>query len=90
MTEAVVQVIINPKMTIINYPMNCLDCRSNLESNQEASPAMGPSPRVVVDLLVTIDYIEIEASKGFIFREIEELRQVCNMQSIQLTEYKVY
>ena len=41
-TEAVVQMAINPKMPRISHPMNCLDRRSNLVSNQEASPAMGP------------------------------------------------
>ena len=46
--------------------------------------------RVVGDLLATTDYVEIEESKGiFIFREIEELRQVYNLQSIQATEHQV-
>ena len=49
-----------------------------------------PLSRVVGDLLATTDYIEIEESKGIrFFREIEELRQVYNLQSIQVTEHKV-
>ena len=40
---AVVQIAINPKMSRISYPMNCLDCQSSLVSNPEASPAIGPS-----------------------------------------------
>ena len=42
-TAAVVQMAINPKMPRINHPMNHLDCRSDLVSSQEASPAVGPS-----------------------------------------------
>ena len=42
-TAAVGQMAINPKMPRINHPMNRLDHRSNLMSNWEASPAMGPS-----------------------------------------------
>ena len=34
---------INPKMPGISHPMNRLDHWSNLVSNWEASPAMGPS-----------------------------------------------
>ena len=49
-----------------------------------------PLSRVIGDLLATTDYIEIEDSKGIrFFREIEELRQVYNLQSIQVTERKV-
>ena len=49
-----------------------------------------PLSRVVGDLLATTDYIEIKESKGIcVFREIEELRQVYNLQSIQVTERKV-
>ena len=40
---AVVQIAIYPKMPRISHPMNCLDCWKSLVSNQEASPAMGPS-----------------------------------------------
>ena len=42
-TAAVVQIAINPKMRRISHPMNRLDRQSSLVSNQEASPAMGPS-----------------------------------------------
>ena len=42
-TAAVVQIAHNPKMPRISHPMNCLDCQSNLVSNREVSPAMGPS-----------------------------------------------
>ena len=42
-TAAVVQMAINPKMPRISHPMNRLAHWSNLVSNQEASPAMGPS-----------------------------------------------
>ena len=40
---AVVQVAVNPNVPRISHPMNHLDHWSNLVSNQEASPAMGPS-----------------------------------------------
>ena len=42
-TAAVVQMAIHPKMIRINHPVNCLDGRSNLVSDWEANPAMGPS-----------------------------------------------
>ena len=42
-TAAVVQIAINAKMPKISHPINRLDHRSNLVSNREASPAMGPS-----------------------------------------------
>ena len=42
-TAAVVQMAINPQMPGINHPMNRLDHQSNLVSNGDASPAMGPS-----------------------------------------------
>ena len=49
-----------------------------------------PLSRVIGDLLATTDYVEIKESKGIrFFREIEELRQVYNLQSIQVTERKV-
>ena len=40
---AVVQMAISPQMPRTSHPMNCLDHRSNLVSNREVSPAMGPS-----------------------------------------------
>ena len=70
-------------MPRIYHPVNCLDHQSNLVNNQEASPAMGPSFQGRWRLLATTDYVEIEESKGIrFFREIEELRQVYNLQSI--------
>ena len=49
-----------------------------------------PLSRVVGDLLATTDYAEIQESKGIcVFREIAELRQAYNLQSIQVTERKV-
>ena len=42
-TAAVVQIAVNPQMPKISHPMNRLDRLSNLVSNREASPAMGPS-----------------------------------------------
>ena len=42
-TAAVVQMAINPNMPRISHPMNHLDHLSNLVSNQETSPVMGPS-----------------------------------------------
>ena len=62
--EAVVQIAVNPKMPKVSHPMNHLDRWSNLVSNREAGPAMGPLPRAAGDLLVTTDYVEIEESKG--------------------------
>ena len=42
-TAAVVQIAINPQMPQISHLMNRLDHQSNLVSDREASPAMGPS-----------------------------------------------
>ena len=42
-TAAVVQMAIHPKMIRINHPVNRLDGQSNLVSDWEANPAMGPS-----------------------------------------------
>ena len=82
-TAAVVQMAIDPKMPRIKHLINHLDHQSNLVSNWEVSLDMDPLSRVVGDLLATTDYIEIEESKGIrFFREIEELRQVYNLQSI--------
>ena len=40
--------------------------------------------------MVTIDYVEIKESKGsHFFKEIEELRQVYNLQFTQVTESKI-
>ena len=70
--------------------MNSLDHRSNLMSNQEASPAMGLSSqgrwRSTGNHRLHRDR---RIKRDLFFREIEELRQVYNLQSIQLTERKV-
>ena len=52
---------------------------------------MGPSflSRVVGDLLATKDCRDRRIKRIHFFREIEELRQVYNLQSIQVTEHKV-
>ena len=89
-TAAVVQMAIDPKMPRIKHLINHLDHQSNLVSNWEVSLDMDPLSRVVGDLLATTDYIEIEESKGIcVFREIAELRQAYNLQSIQVTVCKV-
>ena len=89
-TAAVVQMAINPKMPRISHPMNHLDRRSNLVSNQEASPAMGASSqgrwRSAGNHRLHWDW---RVTRDLFFREIEELRQVYNLQSIQVTERKV-
>ena len=60
-------------------------------SNQEASPAMGPSSqgrwRSTGNHRLRRDQ---RIKRNLFFREIEELRQVYNMQSIQVTQRKVY
>ena len=80
----------NPKMPRMNHLINHLDRQSNLVSNWEVSPAMGPSfqghwrstgnHRLRRDRRIKRDSF---------FREIEEIRQVYNLQSIQVTERKV-
>ena len=81
---------INPKMPRINHLINRLDHQSNFMRNWEASLAMGPSfegrwrstgnHRRCQDRRITGIHF---------FREIEELSQVYNLQSIQVTERKV-
>ena len=89
-TAAVVQVAINPNVPRINHPMNRLDHRSNLVSNWEASPAMGLSSqgrwRSTGNHRLHRDR---RIKRDLFFREIEELRQACNLQSIQVTECKI-
>ena len=90
MTVAVVQMAVDPKMPRMKHLINRLDCQSNLVSNWKVSLAMGPSFQGRWRLLATTDYVEIEESKGIrFFREIEELRQVYTLQSIQVTKCKV-
>ena len=89
-TAAVVQMAINPKMPRINHLINHLDRQSNLVSNWEVSLAMVPSfqghwrstgnHRLRQDRRI---------QRIHFFREIEELRQVYNLQSIQVTERQV-
>ena len=90
-TAPVMQMAINPKMPRINHPMNHLDSWSTLACNWEASPAMGPSSQGYWRSTgIHRPHRDGKIKRDSFFREIEELRQVCNMQSIQLTEYKVY
>ena len=89
-TAAVVQMAISSQMPRISYPVNCFDHQSNLVSNREASPAMGPSSqgcrrstgnhRLLRDQRI---------KKDLFFRKMEELKQIYNLQSIQVTEHKV-
>ena len=80
-TAAVVQMAINPNMPRISHPMNRLDHWSNLVSNQEASPAMGPSSqghwRFIGNHKLCQDR---RIKRDSFFRKIEELRQVYSLQ----------
>ena len=86
-TVAVVPMAINPKMPRISHPMNRLDHWSNLVSNQEASPAMGPSSqgrwRSTGNHRLRRDQ---RIKRDSFFIEIEKLRQVYSFQSIEVTE----
>ena len=70
--------------------MNRLDRWSNLVSNQEASPAMGPSSqgrgRFIGNHRLCRDR---RIKRESFLKEIEELRQVYNLQFMQVTEHKV-
>ena len=70
--------------------MNRLDHRSNLVTNREASSAMGPSSQ---GCWRSTGYHRLRQDQRIkrdsFFREIEELRQVYNFQSVQVTEFKV-
>ena len=71
--------------------MNCLDRWNNLVSNREASPVMGPSSHSCWRSTGNHKLCQDQRiERDSFFREIEELRQVYNMQSIQVTERKVY
>ena len=67
--------------------MNCLDRQSNLVSNWEANPAMGPSSqgrwRFIGNHRLRRDQ---RIKRDSFFIEIEELRQVYSLQSIEVTE----
>ena len=89
-TAAVVQMAINPNMPRISHPMNRLDRWSNLVSNQEASPAMGPSFqgrwRYIGNHRLHRDQ---RIRRDSFFIDMEELRQVYSLQSIQGKESKI-
>ena len=73
--------LLTPQISRINHPMNCLDHWSNLVSNQEANPVMGPSSqgrwRSTGNHKLHQDR---RIKRDSFLREIEELRQVYNMQ----------
>ena len=89
-TAAVVQMAINPQMPRISHPMNCLDGWSNLVSNLEANLAMGPSFqghwRSIGNHRLHRDQ---RIRRDSFFIDMEELRQVYSLQSIQGKESKV-
>ena len=81
---------INPQMPRISHPMNRLDHWSNLVNNWEASPAMGPSSqgrwRSVGNHRLRQDQ---RIRRDSFFVDMEELRQVYSLQSIQVIKLKV-
>ena len=89
-TAAVVQIAINHKMPRISHPMNRLDHWSSLVSNREASPAMGPSSqgrwRFIGNLRLCRDR---RIKRDSFLKDREELRQLYNLQFIQVRELKV-
>ena len=93
MTATVGQIAIDPKMPRIKHLINRLDHQSNLVSNWEVSLAMGSSFqghwRSTGNHSLRRDRSIKKDSFFFFLREIEELRQVYNLQSIQVTERKV-
>ena len=86
---SVLQIAINPQMPKIRHPMNHLDRWSNLLSNREVSPAMGPSSqgrwRFIGNHRLCWDR---RIKRESFLKEIEELRQVYNLQLMQVTEHK--
>ena len=87
---AVLQIAINLKMSTISHPVNRLNHRSSLVSNREASPATGPSFqgrwRFIGNHRLRRDR---RIKRDSFLKETEELRQVYNLQFIQVTEHKV-
>ena len=84
------QIAINPKMPKISHPVNHLACWSNLVSNWEASPAMGPSSQGCWRFIGNHRLRQDRRIKRDSFlKETEALRQVYNLQFIQVTECKV-
>ena len=88
---AVVQIAINPQMPKISHPVNHLYCWSNLLSNWEASPSMGSSSqgrwRFINNHRLCWDR---RIKRESFLKEIEELRQVYDLQFMQVTEVKSY
>ena len=86
----VVQIAINLKMPRISHPMNCLDHWSSLVSNWKTSLAMGPSSqghwRFIGNHRLHQDR---RIKRDSFLKETEELRQIYNLQFIQVTERKV-
>ena len=74
-------------MPKISHPVNFLDRQSNLVSNREASPAMGPSPQGCWRFIGNHGLCRDRRIKRESFlKEIEKLRQVYNLQFMQVTE----
>ena len=87
---AVVQIVINPQMPKISHPMKRLDHWSTLVSNWEASSAMGPSSQGCWRFIGNHGLCRDRRIKRESFlKEIEKLRQVYNLQFMQVTERKV-
>ena len=71
--------------------MNRLDHQSSLVSNLEASPAMGPSSQGCWRFIGNHRLRQDRRIKRDSFlKETEALRQVYNLQFIQVTEHKVF
>ena len=91
MTVAVVQIDINPKMPRISHPVNRLDHLGNLVSNWEASPAMGLSSQGCWRFTGNHKFHRDRRIKMDSFlKEIQELRQVYNLQFIKLQNVTSY
>ena len=88
-TAAVVQIAINPKMPRIGHPTDHLGHWSSLVSNLEASPAMGPASQGSWEPQQLIGNHKLHRDQRIkresFLKEIEELRQVHNLQLIQVT-----
>ena len=84
------QIDINPKMPRISHPVNRLDHLGNLVSNWEASPAMGLSSQGCWRFTGNHKFHRDRRIKMDSFlKETEELRQVYNLQFMQVTEHTV-
>ena len=89
-TAAVMQIAINPKMPRTSHPMNRLDHWSTLVSNWEASPAMGLSSQGRWRFIGSHRlHRDRRIKRDSFLKETEGLRQVYNLQFIQVTEHKV-